>query len=162
METSMQPAVPNPLARLADSVPAGAALAITVAARLVGAAAAIYYAYDQDTIFPERHFPRTWVFVVVISAVALLSAVPTLRPRAHLVWRLVAAAGAGALVFGGANLAQRPSGVVVLIAGIAAWLSYAALAYQRERSPERAIYGLALGLLLSVLTIGICVVLVPN
>jgi hypothetical protein len=164
METSIPRSVPavNPLTRLAEAVPVKAALAVMVTALLAGTAAAIYYAYDQDTVFPDRHFPRTWVMVGVTSALALLSIVPALRAREHWLWQVMAALGAGALVFGGANLAQRPSGLIVLIAGAVAWLSYAAVAGRGGGGAWGAVAGLALGFAVTMLTVGVCVVLVPN
>ena len=70
----------NPLARLAAPVPVKLAVAISVAARLAGAGFALYYAYDQDVLFPERHFPRTWVLASVIAAVAVQVSSPWAPP----------------------------------------------------------------------------------
>ena len=153
---------PNPLARLADAIPANAALAVSLVARLVGAAALIYYAYDQDVLFPGRHFPRTWVFAGSVAGISLLSILPMLTARKPGMMIMLASLGGGVLIFGGANLATRAPGVVALAAGILAWTSYSAVAHQRAGKAEPIVSGLLLGSLLSYALIAVCVFLVPN
>ncbi len=134
------PALPgNPLQRLAESVPGGAALAVSVAARLLGAALALWYAYDQDTLFPGEHFPRTWTIVILTSAIAVLSCVPG-RYRGS---GIVAALGAGILIFGGANLAHRSTGVAVVACGVVAALAVAAWNHRRGETLASTLAGLA-------------------
>ena len=162
MTTAPGPAMDNPLARLAQAIPANAALAVSLVARLVGAAALIYYAYDQDVLFPSRHFPRTWVFAAGTAGMALVSIAPMLLARERGLMIMLASLGGGVLVFAGANLASRPPGVVALIAGIVAWAAYSAVAYQRAARAEPVVSGLLLGSLLSYALIGVCVFLVPN
>ncbi|MFN0093649.1 MAG: hypothetical protein ACKVVT_02590 [Dehalococcoidia bacterium] len=154
---------PNPLAQLAASIPANVATAISIAARLAGAAAALFYAYDQDRLFPTEHFPRTWVFCVVTAVVAVASIAALARGVVKpglATW--LGAFGGGILVFAGANLAHKGPGVVVLVAGIVAWLSFAAAASQRREDPGAIVSGLFMGSLCSFLLVGICVLAVPN
>ena len=155
-------AAPNPLARVARNVPELPALAASIVARLTGAAAVLYYAYDQDTLFPGRHFPRTWTFAIVIAGIALLSLVPwarvaTRRPGLA-TW--ASALGCGVLVFGGANLAQQPAGVVALAAGVLAWLAFAAASSRRPGAAGANVSGLLSGSLVSFVTVGGCVLLI--
>ena len=151
-------AAPNPLARLATAIPAPIALAVSVAARVLGAAFALYYAYDQDVLFPERHFPRTWFLASVIAALALLSVIP-LRGSGRLAWLPAAfgALGAGMLVFGGANLANKWPGVVVLVSGGVAYVALAA-AVSRERSAWATVAGLAAAAMVTFAAVGVSVV----
>ena len=152
----------NPLARIAESIPAVPALAVSMLARLVGAGAAIYYAYDQDVLFPGRHFPRTWVFAIVIASVALLSLLPWERifPRREALAVWAGALGCGILVFGGANLAHKAPGVVVLVAGVVAWLAFAAAAHHKRADAGMLVSGLFVGSLASFLTVAVCVFLI--
>ncbi len=153
----------NPLERLADLIPGATALTVSIVARLVGAAAAIFYAYDQDTLFPSRHFPRTWVFAGMAAGVAVLSILPWERWLAKpALANLFGALGCGILVFAGANLAHKPAGVVVLIAGIVAWLNFAIAAHHRKANPGSTVSGLFLGSLISFLMVGVCVLLVAS
>lgn len=152
----------NPLARIAESIPVVPALAVSMLARLVGAGAAIYYAYDQDVLFPGRHFPRTWVFAIVIASVALLSLLPWERifPRREALAVWAGALGCGILVFGGANLAHKALGVVVLVAGVVAWLAFAAAAHHKRADAGTLVSGLFVGSLASFLTVAVCVFLI--
>lgn len=140
----------NPLQRLADAVPAGAAQAVSVAARLLGVALALWYAYDQDTLFPGEHFPRTWTIVVFTSVIALVSCLPgSYRGSA-----LVAAVGAGMLIFGGANLAHRPAGVAVVLCGVVAALAVAAWNHRRGEPLASTLLGLIAAGVLTAVAIG--------
>ena len=162
MQSALTPArAANPLARFAERVPSAPAFAISVTLRVVGAAFALYYALDQDRLFPSRHFPRTWVFTSVIAGVALLSIVPWARllPRLRRMEPWLGAFGCGVLVFGGANLAHKGTGLVVLLAGIAAWAAYTVVAHQRGGAAS-AVSGLLMGSLTSFLLVGICVLAV--
>ncbi|MFN0147720.1 MAG: hypothetical protein ACKVT1_14525 [Dehalococcoidia bacterium] len=161
VEAQARPAT-NPLERLASAMPENLALTISVLARVAGAAALLYYAYDQDTLFPERHFPRTWVFTGGIAALALLSIVPMLRGATAGLMVMLASVGGGVLIFGGANLATRWPGVVAIVAGVVAWATYSAVFYTRTRKAEPVVAGLLLGSLASYVLIGICVFLVSN
>ena len=148
MTTIAPAAAANPFARIALAVPAGVTLAVSVAARLTGAAAAIYYAYDQDVLFPDRHFPRTWAFAGTIAVVALLSLIPRRWYRATpAVAAFIGAFGCGLLLFAGADLAHKPAGVVVLVSGVVAVTAFATASYRRGEPP----LAVAAGLLASML-----------
>lgn len=126
----------SPLERLATAVPPAVAYAAGLAARVAGVALALWYAYDQDTLFPTEHFPRTWAIVALVGVLTLLSASPWRYPGAA----FASAFGAGMLVFGGANLAERGSGVGVLACGVVAWLA-AAIWNHRRGAPVVATVG---------------------
>lgn len=148
----------NPVARLADSIPGQLALVLSVGGRLLGAALALYYAYDQDTLFPGEHFPRTWAFVGVVAAVAAISCLP-MRYRGA---AFVAAFGAGMVVMGGANLAHKPVGAAVLICGIVAWLATAAYNHSRGDSIASTVSGLFMASLATFLLVGAIVFTIEN
>lgn len=131
----------NPLARLAASVPERLAAGVAIGAKLLGSALALYYAYDQDRLFPAEHFPRTWAFVIAVVAVALVSAAPGRYRGAA----FVAAFGAGMLLFGGANLAYRGTGIAAAVCGAVAWLAGAGVAYRRGESVLWSLAGLVAG-----------------
>lgn len=151
----------NPLARLADAIPEMPAFAASIVARIIGAGAALFYAYDQDTLFPSRHFPRTWVFCSVAAAIVILSILPWERLLAKpALATFLGALGGGILVFAGANLSHKPVGVLVLISGVVAWLAFAAVSHQRKADPGSLVSGLFMGSLVSFLLVGACVLLV--
>lgn len=154
----------NPLGRLAGALPVPTLAAISAVARIVGAGALLFYAYDQDSLFPTRHFPRTWVLAAAIAAIAAISLVSLLRGSRERpgLFVLLGALGAGVLVFGGANFAQRPAGVIALLAGFVAWVAFAALCHQERRDIGRVVSGLMLGSLLTFGLVGLCVLAVPN
>ncbi|MGH7754631.1 MAG: hypothetical protein ACREN5_17635, partial [Gemmatimonadales bacterium] len=122
---------------------------MSIAARLAGVALALWYAYDQDTLFPGEHFPRTWSIVGVTCALALVSCVPARIPGSA----VVAAFGAGMLIFGGANLAPRGVGVGVVIAGVVAALAVAAWNHRRGEPVLATILGLTAAGVVTALTI---------
>jgi len=156
-----RPVPTNPIARLAGMIPYNAAMVVSILARLTGAAAAVYYAYDQDVLFPDRHFPRTWLIALVIAVTALISLVPFARlglKPGLAAW--LGALGCGLLVFGGAMLSHKAPGLVVVAAGVIAWVSYAAVSYQRGDGPGPSVSGLMSGSLLAYITVGIAVFLV--
>jgi hypothetical protein len=131
----------NPIARAASAVPYSAALALSIVARLAGAAAAIYYTVDQESLFLDERFNHPWVFTVVVAvlAVASIAVLPGWDPKVAGAWgrRVVVALGSfgcGVVLFGGATLSHRPAGVAVLVFGIVAAASYAAAAHQRRAS----------------------------
>jgi hypothetical protein len=127
MTTRVTEAVANPLERASALVPEGLALGVAVGAKLLGSAFALYYAYDQDRLFPAEHFPRTWAFVVVVVVVTLLSAAPARYRGAA----FVGAFGAGVMLFGGANLAYRGTGLVTALCGAGAWLAMASVNHRQ-------------------------------
>jgi hypothetical protein len=141
---------PNPLERFAASIPLTSAYWVSVAAKLAGAALALWYAYNQDTLFPAEHFPRTWTIAGLTAAIALASCVPARYPASA----IVAALGAGILIFGGANLAHRPAGIAVVACGIIAALAVAVSNHRRGHPAIATLTGLALGGLLTALAIG--------
>lgn len=115
---------PGLWATTADTLLLGA----SIAARLAGAGLVLWYAYDQDRMFPAEHFPRTWAFAVIVAAMALLSCIPV--PGR---WgRLLATVGAGIVFFGGANVAERWPGVAALALGGLAGLPVAATSRRRD------------------------------
>jgi hypothetical protein len=148
----------NPVQRLAESVPEEAAYAVSVAAKLAGVALALWYAYDQDTLFPGEHFPRTWTIVLLTSVVALVSCIRG-RYRGN---AIVAAFGAGMLIFGGANLAHRPVGVAVVLCGVVAALAVAAWNHRRGELAAATLIGLTAAGVLTALAIGAIVQLVDE
>ena len=112
----------NPLARAASAISTRTAFIASVAATLLGLLFALAYAYNQDTLFPGEHFPRTWALVAVMAVIGLLSLVglPTRAgPFLH-------ALGPGVLIFGAANLSGEIEGMVALALGIIAWSAAAA------------------------------------
>ncbi|MEX0782327.1 MAG: hypothetical protein WD557_06725 [Dehalococcoidia bacterium] len=150
MAVQSHPMSANPVERWAESIPEQAAFAVSVAAKLAGVALALWYAYDQDTLFPGEHFPRTWTIVVFTSVLALLSCIPGRYPgRAF-----VAALGAGMLIFGGANLAHRPVGVAVVLCGVIAAVAVAAWNHRRGEPVAATLFGLVAAGALTALAIG--------
>jgi hypothetical protein len=140
----------NPLERVADRVPSITARAVSVGAIVLGVGLALWYAYDQDTLFPGEHFPRTWTIVAFTAAVAVVSLVP-----GGYRWSgVVAAAGAGALIFGGANLAHRTTGVTVVVCGVVAAAAIAVWNHRRGEPLISTLVGLALAGVLTALMIG--------
>jgi hypothetical protein len=111
----------NPLARIADAVPLGVADGTSIAARAIGAAAALYIAFDQS-------YDPTQAFAAGVIAVALASLIPVPAP-----WRTALAAfGAGVLFFGGALLLHEAAGVVMLVAGTVAAAATLVVGHRRE------------------------------
>lgn len=157
---------PNPIARLAGSVPFAPALGASVVARLAGIAAAFAYAAAQDRLFPEDSFPRQWTYVAVVSVLVLLSlvAVPgrTVSGRIGSFLPLLGALGCGLLVAAGANLAKEPWGVVTLAAGVVAWAGYAVAAHQKGTPPGTLLTGLFAGMGLSFLLVGAIVLTIQH
>jgi hypothetical protein len=154
----------SPLARAASALPApilaGGLLVATVAA----IAAAFVYAYDQDVLFPDRHFPRTWVLVSAMAAVSALS-LPlsaVLTTRSAWLAAFTLSLGAGVLFFGGANLANKNPGVIALAAGAGAWLAAAALAHNRRQPADAIVAGLAAAAAFIFAVVGFCVVAVSG
>jgi len=159
------PALPvrtNPLARAAAAIPTPVAAAVLVGATLAAIAFAFLYAYDQDTLFPDRHFPRTWVLASVMAALSLVALLPFERlgasPRVAV---FAAALGAGVLVFGGANLANKGAGVAALAAGVVAWLAVAVIAGRREQTGA-GVAGLFAGAAVTFAVVAFCVVAVSG
>ena len=137
----------NPLVRAAARVPGAASRTVLIAAQLAGAAFAIFYAYDQDTLFPDRHFARVWLLAVVAAIFALITLVPWERLPARYAWiaTAFAALGPSVLIFAGANLAQRDSGVAVVVAGLVALAALFALASRLGRDRYAVAFGLFAG-----------------
>ncbi len=101
----------NPLSRVALEAPAWLGPAISIGARVIGAALALYIAQDQS-------YDRTQVFAIGLAVVVALSLLP--MPRG--IGAFAPALAAGALFFGGATLAgETPAaGIAMLIAGAVA------------------------------------------
>ena len=163
-ESATTQAVANPLARLAATIPVLLAVALSVMARLAGAGFALYYAYDQDVLFPDRHFPRTWVLASVVAAVAVLSTIPVPVSSSRGRWLALGfvAVGAGMLIFGGANLANKAPGVGALVCGVVAWLMIAVAASNRGQSQSAVVAGLAVAAVATFAVVGLCVVAVSG
>jgi hypothetical protein len=115
---------PGLSATAADALILGASIAV----RLAGAGFVVWYSYDQDRMFPAEHFPRTWAFAVIVATIALLSCIPVPGRWGG----LFAAAGAGIVFFGGANVAERWPGVAALALGGLAGLLVAARSRRRD------------------------------
>ena len=118
MKTQTPSGASNPLSRIALEAPAALGPAISIGARVIGAALALYIAQGQS-------YDRTQMFAAGLAADALLSIVPLPRgisPGRVFGGGFVSALGAGALFFGGAVLAgETPAaGITMLIAGAAA------------------------------------------
>jgi hypothetical protein len=151
----------NPLSEAAAHIPAGAATALAMAAVLIGAAFAFLYAYDQDTLFPGRHFPRTWVLVSVASTVAIAGTAASAFVRGWLA-AFAGSLGAGMLFFAGANLANKAEGVAVLLAGAAACMAIALAAERRGVPPSATVAGLVTAAAATFAVVGACVLLVSG
>lgn len=106
MQDASASAAANPLVRLAESVPARAALLASIALRLVGAAAALYLAFDQS-------YDPTQAMTIGIAVAVATSLAPV--GRAWGAW--LSAFGSGAVFFGGALLLSEAAGLVMLISG---------------------------------------------
>ncbi len=111
MKTQTPSGASNPLSRIALEAPGALGPAISIGARALGAALALYIAQDQS-------YDRTQVLAIGLAVAALLSIVPL----PGLIGGFAAAVAAGALFFGGASLAgETPAaGIVMLVAGAAA------------------------------------------
>jgi hypothetical protein len=153
----------NPLARAAGLLPVNAWALIAVAATAVATALGFVYAYDQDVLFPDRHFPRTWVLVSVMAVGGIVGLVPfRIAGLSARVAAFAASLGAGMLIFGGANLANRGTGVVVLVAGVIAWLAVAAASHRRGASGGALVLGLAAAAAATFAMVAACVVFVSG
>ena len=157
-----QPAT-NPLQRLALAFPAGLFAAVQVLSVAVGVVFAFMYAYDQDTLFPDRHLPRTWVLVSVASAVSVSALAVAFAFRGR-PWVATFAAGlaGGTMLFAGANLANMATGVVVLVAGATALLAALALAVHQQQPRWGVVLGAGAAAALIFATVGFCVVFVSG
>ena len=127
----------NPLSRIALEAPGALGPAISIGARVVGSALALYIAQDQS-------YDRTQVFAIGIAVAALISLVPL--PRAIAVF--VPALAAGALFFGGAALAgETPAaGIAMLIAGAAAMCGALIVNQRAGASPAAGLASFFIGL----------------
>jgi hypothetical protein len=154
---------PNPLRRIAARLPVTPLVVLQVAALALGVVFAFVYAYDQDTLFPERHLPRTWVLVSVASVVALGAAAVAhgTRGRRWLPAVLTGLSG-GALFFAGANLANESTGGVTLACGAIALLAGLALAERRGQPAWGVVIGALVAAGLTFAVVGLCVVLVSG
>lgn len=97
---------PNPLTRLARSLPTGSGHTLALAGRLAGVAVAV-------AIVAQQGYDRTRVLAACLAAFTLVSCVPVLgwlKPR--LPWT-----GVGVLFFGGALLASLDLGKALLLLG---------------------------------------------
>lgn len=131
----------NPITRTVNHLPVRG-LGWTLVATTLGATAfALWYAYDQDRLFPARHLPRTWSFVALFCGVGVLS-LGALLARPGRATAFASAFGAGALVYGGANLLHTSAGSAVFALGVAAWASAAATNYRRGGGLGMSLAGL--------------------
>jgi hypothetical protein len=152
------PALPHdPLTRAARALPAVPLQLVLLAVKLAGAALAVAYAYDQDVLFPDRHFPRTWTFAVVVAGLSLLSLLPVERLRfTRGPAAAYSAAGVGGLLFGGAALASRGTGAGVVICGAIAWAASFVLSRRAGVHPLWSLAGIAAGGGIAFVAIGFC------
>lgn len=139
MKTQTPSGASNPLARIALEAPALFGPAISIGARGVGAALALYIAQDQS-------YDRTQVFAAGLVVVAVLSVVP--MPRG--IGGFASALAAGALFFGGAMLWDQAAGIAMLIAGAAAACGALIANHRAGASPAAGVAGFFIGLGLDV------------
>jgi len=69
---------------------------------------------------------------------------------------------AGMMIFGGANLANRGTGLVVLAAGVAAWLAASAASHRRAEPAGALVLGLAAAAATTFAVIAVCVVFIDG
>ncbi|MGH2583671.1 MAG: hypothetical protein ACRDJE_02020 [Dehalococcoidia bacterium] len=117
------PSHPNPLTRVARSLPADLGPALAVGGRIAGVAAALALALDQS-------YDRTRALALALAVITALTLAPLpARLRAQLPWL-----GAGVLFFGGALLTSFTVGWLILVSGAVAALG-ATLQEQRSGRP---------------------------
>jgi hypothetical protein len=154
---------PNPLARIAALLPANAWGLIAAVATLAAIAFGFLYASEQDVLFPGRHFPRTWVLVSVMAATAAAGLLPLAGMRfPPAISAALSSFAAGMMIFGGANLANRGTGLVVLAAGVAAWLAASAASHRRAEPAGALVLGLAAAAATTFAVIAVCVVFIDG
>ena len=147
----------NPLARMASAISARTAFFASFAATVLGLLFAVAYAYNQDTLFPGEHFPRTWALVALMSAMGVLSLV-ALPSRAG---AFLHALGPGVLIFGAANLSGEPEGMAALGLGIVAWLAAAVGNEGRGAAASHSVAGLFVGALVTFAAIAAILLIIP-
>jgi hypothetical protein len=149
---------------VAARVPELAWEGIAAAATLAAIGFAFLYAYDQDVLFPDRHFPRTWVLVATMAGVGVAALVPFQRLgiRHEGVAAFIRALGAAMLIFGGANLANRGTGLAVLAAGAVAWVAVAAIGGRRGASSGAVVLGSGAAAALTFAVVAVCVLAVSG
>ena len=99
----------NPLSRIALESPPLLGVALSVIARLAGAALAAYIASDHT-------YDRTQIFASGVGAFVLISIVPAPLPARV----MLASLASGSLFFGGALLLDQAAGIGMTVAGAAA------------------------------------------
>ena len=132
MKTQTPSGASNPLSRIALEAPAALGPAISIGARVIGAALALYIAQDQS-------YDRTQAFAAGLVVIAALSIVP--MPRG--IGGFAPALAAGALFFGGAALARETpaAGVTILIAGATAACGALIANHRSGATPVAALIG---------------------
>lgn len=137
----------NPLARVARLVPTGTATPLGLAARIGGAALAVVLATDE----PYR---RTRLFAAGLALLALATFLPLSRTlRGRLAWL-----GAGVFFFGGALLAGRTAGMLILLCGVVAALGVVVDEQHTGRRTDVPSFFIGFGLvslLVAVLVLGV-------
>ena len=147
-ETTRTPA--NPLAQFAASVPEGIAGWISVAARVVGAALALYIASDQS-------YDRTQILCAAIVALVLATLPPLTRMAPF-----IAGLGAGILFFSGALLWAQPAGIGMVVAGIVAVAATLIDTHHRDSDIGQPIGAFLFGLGATVAVVAIIILTVEG
>jgi hypothetical protein len=135
-----------------------AALIVSVGAKVLGVAFALWYAYDQDTLFPGEHFPRTWALVMVVAVFTLLSLPPLRIPGGAFLFAL----GSGVIMFGAANLAGEATGVAAVVCGLVAWLASATWNRRNGAQALHSVAGLFAGAVVVFPAIGLILLFIEG
>ena len=128
----------NPLSRIALESPPWLAVALSIGGRIAGAALAVYIAQDQS-------YDRTQVFAIGLAILAALSLAGMLQLPLGL-GGFVPALAAGTLFFAGAVLLDQAAGVLMLIAGAAAFAGVLMANHRDGADPGRGIGAFFFGL----------------
>jgi hypothetical protein len=139
-------AASNPLSRMAVEAPAMLGPALSIAARVAGAALAAYIASDQS-------YDRTRIFAIGVAALALISIIQT-PPAARVT---LSALASGLLFFAGALLLDQAAGIGMLAAGAAAICGVLIGHHRGGGMPGEPIGGFFFGLGLTVLWVAVII-----
>lgn len=129
-----RPSASNPLTQVTSALPEGAARWISIGARAIGAALALYIAFDQS-------YDRTQVLCAAII-VATLATLPPLTRMASFASGL----GSGILFFSGSLLWAQAAGKGMLVVGCIAVAATLIDAHQRKGDIGTPIAGFFFGL----------------